>query len=382
MSRRTIIISLIALLAAGHAVAISPGTDLLIAGAARTATWRSDLYINNPGTSSVLVEVFWLERDQANPMPDSRSFTVGPEETLILVDFIRENFNMNRGEGALRITADGGEVSANLIVYTGLGSENGSLGSGFEAIPVPAATAAGDTTFVMGLAADDNFYTNIFALAGANGVSMNLDLLDEDGAVLDTATLTLAAYEPWLSFRTDIWDVTTFEGTLRAEVTSGSAAILASKIDEISRDPTTLESQFGGGAASADGSYQFAIYDSQSFAAGGNLEIEDDEVTAINGTYFNFEEVDRNNEVVELCALVWQWGLGLEPTDVADFATGVTFTDTYDDDSTMTWTVTFTVDDNMSLAGTIDVEGAGFTGIDEACNRSFSTTTLLGGKSD
>jgi hypothetical protein len=234
----------------------------------------------------------------------------------------------------------------------------------------------------MGLAADDNFYTNIFALAGANGVSMNLDLLDEDGAVLDTATLTLAAYEPWLSFRTDIWDVTTFEGTLRAEVTSGSAAILASKIDEISRDPTTLESQFGGGAASADGSYQFAIYDSQSFAAGGNLEIEDDEVTAINGTYFNFEEVD--NDGFPLCGLVWQWGLELEPTDVDEFASvsGVTFTDTYEDDSTMTWTVKFTISDNMELSGTIDAVGAGFTGIDEPCNGSFSTTTLLGGKSD
>jgi hypothetical protein len=366
-------------MSAAPVLAISPGDDLLIAGAARTATWVSDLYVNNPGSSTVLVEVFWLEREP-NPTADSRSFSIAPEETLILRDVIRNNFNMNRGEGAFRITSTGGPVTANLIAVSGSGSANGSLGAGFEAIPSASATAAGQTTFVMGLESSADFYTNLFALAGASGVTMDLDLLDDDGSLLDTATVTLGTYEAWLSFRTDLWNTSTFEGTLRARVTAGSAAILGSKIDEISRDPTTLESEFGGGPSSSDGTYQFAVYDSLAFAAGGNLVIDDDEVTALNGTYFNFDKLDNASEPA--CTLIWQWGLALSPTDVEDFESGVQFTDEYPDDSTMTWTLTFTVDDNLSLEGTLDAVGANFTGDDDGCNGTFPTTTFLGGKTD
>ena len=178
MSRRTIIVSLIVLLAAGHAMAISPGSDLLIAGAARTATWRSDLYVNNPGTTAVLVDVYWLYRDTTNTNPPPASFTIQPEETLVLADVIRDTIGLNRGEGAFRITASGGEVTANLLVYAPNPCDEcgGNLGSGFEAIPVPSATGAGETTFVMGLADgdgvndNDDVYTNLFALAGAIGV--------------------------------------------------------------------------------------------------------------------------------------------------------------------------------------------------------------------
>ena len=78
--------------------------DLLIAGAARTATWRSDLLINNPGASAVLVDVYWLYRDTTNTNPAPVSFTIQPEETLVLADVIRDTIGLNRGEGAFRIS--------------------------------------------------------------------------------------------------------------------------------------------------------------------------------------------------------------------------------------------------------------------------------------
>jgi hypothetical protein len=79
MSARKITIFCFGLLiAASSALAISPGSDLLIAGAARTNKWHSDLYINNAGTTTVSVMVYWLERDQPNPNPDSRSFSIVP----------------------------------------------------------------------------------------------------------------------------------------------------------------------------------------------------------------------------------------------------------------------------------------------------------------
>ncbi len=379
-ARKTIVFCLGLLIAASTALAIAPSDDLLIAGAARTNKWHADLYINNAGPTTVSVSVYWLERDQANPMPDVRNFSIGPDDTLILVDVLKNNFGFNNAAGAFRITATGGEVTANLLVFTGFNDPvGGTFGSGFEAIPATAATGAGESTTVMGLASDSSFYTNIFATAGANGVTMDLDLLDPNGNVLDTAQVILEAYEPWLSFRTDLWNVSNYEnGTLLARVSAGSAAILGSKTDEASGDPTTLESSFGAGAGSADGTYQFAVYDSLAFASGGNLTIADDVVEAINGTYFNFDKVDGVGD--SECTLIFLWGVDLDPTDVDDFASGVTFTDTYPDGGEMTWTLTFTVDDNLGFAGSLGAVGANFTGADTGCNGNFPTLTIDGGK--
>lgn len=387
MNYRKITTLLIGVLIVATSVpAITPGTDLLIAGAARTNRWHSDLYINNPGDSRVTVAVMWLIRDQANPTPTTKSYFIDAEETLILTDVLLTEFNLSNAAGAFRISADG-EVTANLIVYAGFNDAvGGTLGSGFEAIPVSAITSAGETTFLMGLANAGSFYTNIFATAGANGATMELDLLDADGTVLDTAVETLSAYEPWLSYKTDIWNVGSFsEGTLRAKVTSGSAAILGSKVDSRSEDPTTLETAFGAGAGSVDGVYQFSTYDSFGFASGGNLEIASAEVVNLDGTYSNFDKVDNGG--ISECTLIFFWGVGLDSTAVGDFASGVEFTDTYYDESSneigeMTWTVTFTVEDNLGFTGTVDAVGSGWSGDDAGCNGTFPALDLEGGKAN
>jgi hypothetical protein len=287
---------------------------------------------------------------------------------------------MNNAAGAFRITSVGGEVTANLIVFTGFNDPvGGTYGSGFEAIPASAATSTGESTTIMGLAANSSFYTNIFALAGPDGVTMDLDLLDPNGSLVDTATVTLEAYEPWLSFRLDLWNAGSFDnGTLLATVSSGSAVILGSKTDEASGDPTTLESSFGAGAGSADGTYQLAVYDSLAFASGGNLVITDGTVEAINGTYFNFDKVDGGG--ASECTLIFLWGVGLNPTDVDDFSSGVTFVDTYPDGGEMTWTLTFNLDDNLGFTGSLAAVGANFTGADTGCNGNFPSLSIEGGK--
>jgi len=370
------------LLATSSAFAVSPGNDLLIAGAARTSRWTADLYINNPGTTSVSVDVMWLERDQANPSPVTATFPgVAPGETLILDDVLRNTFGMSRATGAFRITATGGEVTANLVVFTGAGSESGTYGSGFEAIPAASATSAGETTTLAGIASDGDFYTNLFALAGASGVTMNLDLLDPDGNVLDSQQVVLESYEPWLSSVASLWDVASFEnGTAQARISAGSMVLLGSKIDILSNDPTTLEQAFGAGGGTVDGTYRFAIWDSMSFATGGNLEVDGGVVVAITGTYINYDKTDGQDEPE--CTLLFQFGAGFAPTAVVDFETGVEFIDSYPDGSDLTWTITFMVDDNLGFTGTIEAVGENFTGIDEGCNGSFPYLDFEGGKAE
>jgi hypothetical protein len=386
MHRLITAIACLALLTASSAPAISPSDDLLIAAAARTNRWTADLYIVNPGATPVTVNVMWLGRGQANLSPLTESFEVLGGETLILDDVLLNNFGMGSATGALRITAPGGEVTANLVVFTGAGSPDGTYGSGFEAIPVSSATSNGESTTLSGVVLDDDFYTNLFATAGANGVTMDVDLLDPDGALLDTVQIDLLAWEPWLSAVSDLWDVASFgDGTARVSVTDGSMVMLGSKIDRISKDPTTLEQEFGAGGGSVDGIYEVSIWDLD-YATGSTLYINNGLVDRIDGTYMNYQKLDAQEEYA--CPVIWRWGfdLPLPGVPVEEFETGYVFTDDYYDAAdfaeggTFTWTVTFTMDDNVGFYGSIDVVGAGFSGDYAGCNGDFEELLMYGGK--
>jgi hypothetical protein len=384
-SKAIVFTSTILLVATTPLFAITPGSDLIIPGAARTALWVDDLYVNNPNDTAVSVEIFWLERGQANPEPDSRVFDISPGATLILQDVILGDFGLERGNGAFRITSTGGNVVANLIAVAVIDDEHGTrtLGSGFEAVPASAATSAGQSATLMGIVATDDFRTNLFATAGAEGVTMELDLLDPWGPVIDSVTVTLDAYEPWLSGVPRLWGIDTLlNGTARVRVTAGSVVILGSKIDNhrMSQDPTTLEASYGSAPASPDGTYHFALYDSLSFASGGNVVIDGGAVESLSGTYINFDKVDDQGEPE--CPLIFMWGDALDPASIAEFATGVVFTDFYPDGGEMSWTVTFTIDANLGFSGTVEAVGSGFTGIDENCNGTFPTLELEGGKGE
>jgi len=388
MHRSVITFVFLVLLAASSVVAISPSDDLLIAGAARTSRWTADLYINNPGATGVTVEVWWLNRDPSITNPDPESYSVGAEETLILDDVLLNEFGLNRAEGAFRVTTIGGEVTANLIVFTGAGGESGTYGSGFEGIPASSATSAGESTSLAGMVLTDDFYTNLFALAGADGVIMDVNLLDPDGDIQDTEQIELDPYAPWFSSVANLWDVTSFEnGTAQVQVSAGSMVMLGSKVDRLSKDPTTVEQAFGAGGGSVDGIYQFAVYDDFGFASGGNLEIVDAVVDVINGTYVNYDKVDGAGD--SECPVIFQWGFDLAPTPVGDFASGVEYAEVYPagedfDGGTITYTITFTVDDseNLGFSGTLDAVGSEFSGIDDGCNGTFPQQDLYGGKSN
>jgi hypothetical protein len=328
MHRSTITFALLVLFAASSVLAISPSDDLLIAGAARTNKWTADLYINNPGSTGVTVEVWWLHRDPLLTNPAPVSYSVGADETLVLDDVILDAFGYSRASGAIRVTATGGQVTANLIVFTTRTDDGATYGSSFEGIPASSATSAGESTTLTGMVLNDDFYTNLFALAGASGATMDIDLLDTDGTLLDSENVVLTAYAPWFSAVVNLWDEASFDnGTALVRVSAGSMAMLGSKVDRLSADPTTVEQAFGTGAGSVDGTYQFAAYDDLGFASGGNLVIVDDVVDAINGTFVNYDKVDTGG--TPECPVIFQWGFDLAPTAVEDFASGVEYAAVY-----------------------------------------------------
>jgi len=379
MMHRLLTLSLLLVLAAGSAVALSPGQEVIVPAAGRGAPWGTDLYIMNPGTSTVSVTVSWLVRGSSNTNPDSFTISIMAGETAVLEDVIFNDFGLDEAGGAFLVEADGGDVIVNSRIYA---SEGGAtFGQGFEGVPTWAATQEGQFTDAVGLTFNSDFRTNIYATAGADGASIDFSLLDPDGIEFATTTLNLDEWEPYLRRVNQLFQgVANFDNaTLHAEVTAGSAVVGASKVDNASTDPTTLESAATGGGGGVSGTYQMSLYDTLAFAAGGNLVVAGGDVNAINGTYFNWDKLDGSDPA---CTLIFQWGQGLSPTPLADFADGVTFADSYASTGggVMTWTVQLEPGEGSTLEGTVTAVGSEFTGIDDGCNGNFPPLTLMAGK--
>ena len=376
---------------AAPAAALNSGTDILVPAAAKSGSWVTDLYIMNPGDDTVDGTVYWLVRDQGNPDPVGIGFTLMAGETAVMDDIIGNDFGLDGVGGAFRVVADG-EVVVNSRLYSqGVGQ---TFGQGFEGVPATLATAAGETTQVVGLSKNSSFRTNFYATTGAQGAVLWLTLVHPDGSHGAESGLTLnGAYRPYLRNITSIFGsnlVNFDDATLLVEVQSGSAVVGASKVDEVSTDPTTLESAVPmGAAATVDGTYHFAVYDEETYAAGGNLVISGGVVQAINGTYMNWEK-DEDSDGFADCPYIFLWGVGFSPTAVADFTDGVDFSDdwTATGGGNMAWTVEFTMDGNTAFSGTVNAVGTNFPSSTDpyedqsGCNGTYPELVLVAGKTN
>ena len=383
--RKLLIMIALVTMATGSVFALNPGQDIIVPAAGRGGPWVTDLYVMNPGSTVVTGSIFWLVRDQGNPSPASISFSLAPGATEILEDVILNDFGQSSAGGAFRVTASA-EVIVNSRIYAADG--DATFGQGFEGVPTWAATMEGQIASVVGLSSNSSFRTNIYATAGANGATIMFQLLDPSGNVFATKSQPLTVWEPYLKRVDQIFpNAPSFDNaTLTAEVNAGAAVVGASKVDNISTDPTTLESSAAGGGG-IDGTYQFSLYDQLLFASGGNIEISGGQVTAINGTYFNWDKLDDDN--FSVCTNLFLWGNNLIPASVGDFADGVTFADTYlaDPDSdppfaggTMTYTVEFEPGEGSTLVGSVTAVGSEFSGADALCNGDFPPLVFMAGK--
>lgn len=381
----TTALALILLATAAPLYALSSGSDIIVPAAGRGGVWVTDLYVANPGDATVTGSIYWLVRDQANLNPTSIAFTLEPGETAVFEDIISDGFGLSSGNGAFRVTASDAVIVNSRIYAT---DASATFGQGFEGVPVTAATGAGEVATVVGLSYTSGFRTNVYATAGPAGADTVMRLVALDGTEIASASITLGVWQPYLRRVDQVFPgIANFDNaTLTVQVSAGDIVAGASKVDNTSTDPTTLESDavYGGGSGSDDGTYEISIYDSAFFAAGGNFVIENGVVTEINGTYFNWDKIEGGQPA---CTLQFLWGLGMSPTPLADFASGVTFSDAYYEDDVligaMEWTVSFTVESNMSITGTVTAVGSDFTDPDDlGCNGNFPPLVLRGGKTE
>ena len=361
------------------AAALNTGTDLLVPSAGRGSGWVTDLYVLNPGSETTTVSVSWLPRNQANADPTHMDYTLSPGQTLSLEDVILSAFGLSSGFGAFRVTADHG-VLVNSRIYSADGVE--TFGQGFEGVPVSMATPAGGTADVVGLAVNDSFRTNIYACAASEGATIAFSLRSLDGTELATGAKTLRAYEPFLKKAEVLLGSGDFDdGTLHVSVSAGTAVVGASKVDNASADPTTLEAsaECTGGSSSGDGNYQVGFYDSYNYATGGQMSLENGALSMLDATYTNWDKVDTQGN--PSCKWIFLFGPSLsgEPS-LAELEGGITIVSDYSSSNLGAITYTLKLSASGSgFSGTLDAVGSDFPADVDGCNGTFPQQTVYAG---
>jgi hypothetical protein len=361
-----LICAVLVLAVALSAAGLSPGDDLLVPGAARTAHWVTDLYLLNPGSHETTVTVYWLVRGRPNPDPSSFELTLSPEETRLIEDVVATGFGLERGTGALRITASS-EIVATTRIYWSDG--DGTVGQGFEGVPTAAATVAGTSTHALGLRVDEEFRSNVYALASAAGATIALELLDTSGSPRATAELVLGPWQPHLEPVGELFQVGDLDNaTLLIRVTAGAAVVGASRVDNRTMDPTTLTSWVEGRGDPLAAGLHYGVVLADDTAAAAGLTLRVNGTGGVEALEFSYPS-DR-------CPVLFTAGQDLsdQPLPLATLAEGYGFSSAYPGGGTMQWTLRLAATSTgFGLTGSLGASGSGWGGDLVACNGSHAT---------
>ncbi len=217
-------------------------TELVIPAAARGpgaggSVWRMDLLVTNPSDETMTVQLQWLERGVANPVPLTRTLTLLGGATAVLEDVVLERFGLQEGAGAVRVVAPR-PVAATSRIYNLLGGT--TFGQGFDALAAGRAVAAGRTVTVAGLRQGADARSNLFVVAGARGAELGVVARQPFGTVIGTESLLAEPWEAVYLPLTEVVGGTPGNVVADVEIRDGSAWVVGSRIDAGSGDPLTL----------------------------------------------------------------------------------------------------------------------------------------------
>jgi len=219
-----------------------------VSGAAGT-NWRTDLEVANPGDSQASFTVALLKRNQGNPSPPTKTFTLGSGKAVRYEDVLATVFGFS-GAAALRISVDEGMVAVTSRTYNATSS--GTYGQFIDGLQEGIAIQAGQEGRLIQLthkrSASSGYRTNIgFVNATASGLALKADLYRADGSLLGGRSYNLAPYE----YR-QIDKI--FEGVTSSDVEDGYAVLYtttnggsffayASVVDNRTGDPVYITPQ-------------------------------------------------------------------------------------------------------------------------------------------
>jgi hypothetical protein len=384
--RRGFLLWIVVLCAASTALAVNPGTDVVVAagGAAAgvpPAYWLTDLVIYNPGPGGANITVSYLPRGGDNSNPATVDFAIAAGETLIRSNVVGADFG-EESFGALRVMSDVAVVVHSVTKNNPGGadaSDANAFGQGFPGIPVARAIQAGQSTVIPGLVQNDVQRSNYGALdVSGTGSTFTVRAFSPSGTELASKSYSLEPWEPFQLTANRLVQGGFDAATIEFEVTSGAIVAYASKVNAESGDASTLEMYWhcGGGRTSSDGTYHFVTTTpTDSISGGGTMTVADGTVTELCGNVIAFDKSPA-------CAL-WLPYCIQDPTALSAFAGGqdleVNYSSGGSDLGNITWTLTLSLTDNLTVAGSLTGTGSGWSGAQDGCNGTFPTMTVAGG---
>ncbi len=284
---------LVAMAVAATAAALNPGDELWIPAAGRGAGssgsfWMTDVYVMNLGDESVTVEIAWLDRGVDNSDVEGLPFDIDGGETLVLEDVIADVFGQQAASGAIRIEiveGDGGSQGddSQLVATSRIYAVNGgeTFGQGFEGIVSDAAISAddGDPTHAIGATDNEGFRSNWYGVnTSTDGddepveAEVLVEVLTLDGDVVASETVSMPPLAPVLFPVSSLGAGDFDNATLRFTMLEGEGIFGVSKVDELSNDPTTLESHWecDGGGGDVEFTSEFFLEDCTFASTGRN----------------------------------------------------------------------------------------------------------------
>lgn len=189
-------------IAVAHTKATTVDNAIYIPAAAHVSgaldtNWRTDVQLHNPGTIQTRVEVAMLARDQANPTPQTRTFTIAAGTSKRLEDILDSSFSFN-GAAALRITILEGDVIATSRTYNL--TTTGTYGQFAGTVHGSQAFITGERALLMQLthnaSTTSGFRTNVGMVNCSDAtIVLDLDLRSAAGTSYGTMHYTLRPFE-------------------------------------------------------------------------------------------------------------------------------------------------------------------------------------------
>ncbi|MEW6338417.1 MAG: hypothetical protein AB1625_13615 [Acidobacteriota bacterium] len=300
------VLAALTLLAAVPAAALAPARDVVLPSVGHAQglcvgdppvcpQWRTTAWVFNPSeTQSATVQVSFLRRNVENSNPLASTVVVGPLQTRELEDVVLALFAVEE-YGALRFLSDlpvvvtGRIYDANVATNKG----TGSAGQFFAGQQTAAAVGLGESVDLIGLAQDTaGLVRTNFGFLEATGQACTVEVrrLDGDGdPVGEAKTYSLLPWQPSQFPLTDVGSTLGSNHRLRVTVTGGSGRVIAfaSRVDNRTGDPSTVEMSGAGRDGAWVGKQDKPTYDTPI-----TLTVAGGAVTAVDATVvFTDEDV-------------------------------------------------------------------------------------------
>jgi len=234
-----------------------PESDFYVATSAHVpgyegTNWRTDLDINNQGSTLATYKVSVLLRNQDNSNPLVATFALAPRQSAHLGDILQTEFGLSNAAAALRIKQVSGSLLITSRTYNQLVS--GTFGQSVPAIPIVNAIPYARSARIIGLSHDPSgvsgYRTNIgFVNATPAPITVEINFFKASGVLLAVRTYDLLPYE--FVQRDKIFELDTITSDaieyafveMRTTTAGGKFFAYASVVDNVTGDPTFVSAQ-------------------------------------------------------------------------------------------------------------------------------------------